>query len=158
MPEAKAKIIAGEKFEVSQPYEEGHTLSIIEAKVLNQVRSENIANNMRAAVKEAIFDGTLPAFKKDLAAYDAAYEFSTPSSGGGRTTMDPVEREARKLAREAIKNKLAAEGRKIGEVDKEKLAEVVEQVAMNEEILKAAKKIVNDRQKLADLSVGDLNI
>ena len=62
-----------------------------------------------------------------------------PSAGGGRKTMDPIEREARKLAREAIKGKLAEQGRKIGEVDKEKLAELVETVAMNEDILKAAK-------------------
>ena len=158
MPEAKMKIIAGEKFEVSQPYEEGHTLTIIEAKVLNQVRSENIANNMRKGVKEAVANDTLKEFTKELIKYDNVYEFAMPSAGGGRKTMDPVEREARKLAREAIKSKLLEQGRKIGEVDKEKLAELVETVAANDDILKAAKKICSDRKKLVDATVDALNI
>ena len=36
---------------IPQPYAEGHAISAIEAKVLNQVFAENIGNNVRAKVQ-----------------------------------------------------------------------------------------------------------
>ena len=43
----KSKIIDGLSFEISQPYAAGQTINEAEAKALNQVRSENIGNNLR---------------------------------------------------------------------------------------------------------------
>jgi hypothetical protein len=59
MPETKTKTIEGKNFEISQPYEEGHVITAIEARVLNQTRSENIGNNVRAKLKEAIEAGAV---------------------------------------------------------------------------------------------------
>lgn len=148
MPEAKTKIIAGHEFTISQPYEAGHTLTEVEAKVLNQVRSENIANNMRKAVKDAEAAGTLDEVRAKVAEYDAEYTFAMPSAGGSKRIVDPVEREARKLAREAIRAQLAKETppRKLKDVDPEKLEAAIEFVASKEEILKLARKAVKDRE------------
>lgn len=159
MPEPKEKIIAGHKFQVSQPYEAGHVLTEIEARVLNQVRSENIANNLRKAVKEAEANGTLDEIAKLVAEYDAQYQFTTPSEGGGRRTLDPVEREARSIAREAIKTKLAEQGRKIKDVDPAKLEEAIANlVETNEEIMKLATTRVKQRQKAIEGSLAGLEI
>lgn len=151
MPEAKSKIIAGHEFQISQPYEAGHTIDEVEAKVLNQVRGENIANNMRKAVKDAEAEGTLDAVAQKVAEYDAAYTFSMPSAGGTKRIVDPVEREARKLAREAIRASLANENppRKIKDIDPEKLEAAIETVAARDDILKLARKNVKDRESLA---------
>ena len=51
---AKTISIYDIEFKVPQPYSEGHVLTAIEAKQLNQVFAENIANNQRAAIKKAI--------------------------------------------------------------------------------------------------------
>ena len=92
----KSITIAGQSFEISEPYEAGHPLTDIEAKRLNQLRGENIANNMRKAVKEAVESGNLNQITKEIADYDATYEFTAVSAGGARR-MDPEEREARSL-------------------------------------------------------------
>src|SRR5690606_41737944 len=83
MPEPKDKIIAGHKFQVSQPYEAGHVLTEIEARVRSQLRAENIANNLLTAGKEARANGTLDEMAKLVAGYDAANGFTTPSEGSG---------------------------------------------------------------------------
>lgn len=160
-------MIQGEKFEVSQPYAAGHVLTEVEAKVLNQTRSENIRNNLAKLVKDA--KGEADALNPDqhaelqakIAEYDAEYTFSTPGTGGtAARRLDPVEREARTIAREAIKAKLAAEGRKLKDVDPEKLEAAIEHVASQENTLKIAKKRVAERQKaqselLDGLELGD---
>lgn len=150
MPEAKSKIIAGHEFQISQPYEAGYVLTEVDAKVLNQVRSENIANNMRKAVKEAEEAGTLSEVASKVAEYDAEYTFAMPSTGAAKRVVDPVEREARKLAREAIKAQLAKDGRKIKDIDAEKLETAIETVAAKDEILKLARKAVKDREATAN--------
>src|SRR5688572_6489425 len=107
MPEPKTKIIDGESFTISQPYEAGHACTDAEARALNQVRSENIGNNLRVMIKEAkekrdagdnsAYDGLAAA----VADYDAKYTFSMGGGGGGTSRkMDPIEREARSLATE----------------------------------------------------------
>ena len=151
-PTKKTITIAGEQFEVSLPYAEGHACTAAEAKALNQVRSENIRNNMSKIVKEAKENGDLNGATAKVAEYDTGYEFTLASVGGGRK-MDPVEKEARVLARDAIRQKLADEGRKISEVPKEKLAEAIAKVAETDDFVKAAKKRVADRAKLAESSL-----
>ncbi len=156
MTETKSVTIAGESFDVNQPYAEGHALTAIEAKVLNQTRNENIRNNMAKAVKTAKEDGSFDpkAMQAAVTAYDTEYTFATPGAGGTRRTMDPVEREARKIARELIKAKLSEQGTKIGDVDKDALAAKVEEWADHPDIVKEAKSVIAKRAKLADLDLG----
>ena len=69
MAESKTINIYDEEFTVSTPYAEGHVITAAEAKALNQVRAENIANNFRAKIKAAKEDGTLDKVRADLATY-----------------------------------------------------------------------------------------
>lgn len=168
MAENKTITVQGEQFEVSQPYAAGHTCTEAEAKALNQVRAENIANNMRSKVKAALDGGegapSLDSVRSDFAKYDSEYEFTLASVGGGRTPVDPVEREARKIARELLKDHLAKTGQgKITELEKneeakEKIAAKIAEIASsNEQVLDLAKKRVKEQEKLkkamADVSI-----
>lgn len=171
MPELKTKVIAGEPFQVSAPYAEGHVLTAIEAKVLNQVRAENIGNNLRETVKDAItkrdagdasdFEG----LAKIVADYDAEYTFSTPGAGGGARKLDPVEREAKSLAEAYVREDLKKKGRTWKQVPDnmteeqwiEKRDATVEKLMGDETILKLAKERVNKKAKAAEaIDVGDL--
>jgi len=150
--------ISGETFDVSEPYEEGHRISAVEAKVLNQTRAENIGNNFRAEVKKARENGQgLEELRDKLAEYDSQYTFSM--GGSARQPVDPVEREARKIARDAIRAQLASEGRKIKDVDAERLEAAIDQVAFQDDVLKLAKKRVADlKRNVAAVALGDLGL
>lgn len=152
------KTINGQQFEISAPYAEGHTITAIEARVLNQTRAENIGNNTRAKVKE-MQDAN--ASEQEIAEYvstvDTEYQFTAAGVSSSRK-LDPVEREAVKLARELIKGKLAETGRKItvapeGLTQEEwddKVTAEVERVAADENIIKVAQKNVAAKQKQAE--------
>lgn len=163
----KEKIINGLAFLVAQPYAAGHTLTEIEAKVLNQVRSENIGNNLRKAVKEAQ-DAGKPEdeIKALVAAYDAEYVFTAAGDGSGRIVLDPIEREARNIAKDIIKEKLAGMGRKLSTIPEghtkeswaEKLEENISKVAAQEAVLKAAKKAVDEKKKRTEALAEGLDL
>lgn len=152
------KTINGLQFEISAPYTEGHVITAIEARVLNQTRSENIGNNARAKIKE-MQDAN--ASEQEITDYvssvDAEYQFTAAGVSSSRK-LDPVEREAVKLARELIKGKLAETGRKItvapeGTTQEEwddKVTAEVERVAADEQIIKVAQKNVAAKQKQAE--------
>lgn len=151
------KTINGLQFEISEPYAEGHTCSAIEARVLNQTRSENIGNNTRAKIKE-MQEGD--ASEQDIYDYvagvDSEYVFTAAGVSASRK-LDPVEREANKIARELLKSHLAASGRKLtvapeGLTEDEwddKVSAEVERIAALDEVLKAAKKNVDAKNKQA---------
>lgn len=157
MSEQKTILIDGEQFTVNAPYAEGHQINAAEAKVLNQTRAENIGNNFRKAVKEAKEKGeSLDAVRSKLAEYDAAYEFTL--GGVTRQAIDPVEREARAIAKEAIRAKLAKDGRKIKDVPEEKLEAAIEQLIGTEQILKLAKQRVAAKKKVQEVELGDIGL
>jgi hypothetical protein len=164
MPDTKTKMIAGEAFEISQPYAAGHVLNEAEAKTLNQVRSENIGNNVREKVKELLESGKLDEAKALVAEKDASYEF-TLASASTSVKLDPVEREARSIAKDIVKAKLAEKGLKWavppeGETKEswaEKLEANVEKFATNEAVLKEAKKAVEAKKKRLD-ALGSLDV
>lgn len=164
------KLIAGESFEISAPYAEGHVLTAAEAKALNQTRSENIGNNLRETVKDAIAkrDAGDPSAFNELPAlvakYDSEYNFSMGGSGVSTRKLDPVEREAKKIADETIRADLAKKGRKISDVPEgltkeqwqEKLDTVREQLMAREDVVKLAKKRVAEKQKIAENGIEGL--
>lgn len=159
--------IHDQTFQVSAPYAEGHTLTAIEAKVLNQVRAENVANNFRKRVKAAV-EGTpmkeggevesLDAVKAAFAEYDSKYTFAMPGSGARSEPIDPVEREARKIARQAIKDALAAQGRKLKEIDEDTLEAAIDRAAEQEDIVKEAKRRVKSQKAAADATLASLGL
>lgn len=158
MPDAKTKTIEGRNFEISQPYEEGHVITAIEARVLNQTRSENIGNNVRAKLKEAIEAGQSDAELAALVAeVDANYAF-TAAGTRAAARLDPYEREARKIARELLKNHLAESGRKLTVAPEgttqeewdERIEAEVERISTDTSVLEAAKKEVDAKKRRAD--------
>lgn len=142
--------IAGTIFEIALPYAAGHVLTDGEAKALNQTFCENVRNNMAKKVKD---EG---ATAEDVAAYAAGYEFTITSGGGGSRTVDPVEREAKRLAKEAIKAALAKAGHKLTDVPKEALDTKIEEMAAQPRYQKQAKENLEKQQKLAAEDLGDL--
>lgn len=150
----KTILIDGEQFTITAPYVEGHQINAAEAKSLNQTRAENIGNNFRKQVKEAKEKGeSLDAVRTALAEYDASYVFTL--GGVTRVAVDPVEREARKIALAAIKNKLAKEGRSIKDVDEAKLEAAVEKVMLQDDVIKLAKQRVAQAKKVQDIELGE---
>lgn len=185
----KTITIQGEAFEVTQPYAAGHVATEAEAKALNQVRAENIRNNMAAKIKAALkaagkttqadeegnevemqnplSDEALGELVAAVAEYDASYEFTLASVGGGRASRDPVEIEATKIAKASIVAQLRSKGRTLKSVTHdengneieggaERLAEAIAKVAAREDVVKAAKKAVADRNKLASADIDEL--
>lgn len=162
MSETKSKLIAGEAFTISTPYSAGHVLTEVEAKVLNQVRAENIGNNMREVVKEALElkekgDSTkYDQLASVIASYDSEYTFSM--GGGGTSRLDPVEREAKSLAESYVREDLKKKGRKWAQVPEglteeawvEKRTAVVEALMQKDEIIALAKKRVKEKTKVSD--------
>lgn len=156
--ETKTKTIEGKNFEISQPYQEGHTISAIEARVLNQTRSENIGNNVRAKLKAAIEEGQGDdALAALVAEVDSAYEF-TAAGTRAAAKLDPYEREARKMARELLRAHLAESGRKLTvapdgvtqEEWDEKIEAELDRISTIDSVIDAAKKEVDARKKRAD--------
>lgn len=165
----KTKTINGLSFEVEQPFIEGHVLTEAEARALNQTRSENVGNNVRTKVKEMQDAGKELA---EIAAYvteiDTAYVFTLASVSASRK-LDPVEREARNIARELLKAHLATSGRKLttapegltAEEWADKVEAETDRIAASESVVKQASKNVNAKKKAAETlleSIGGVSV
>ena len=152
------KMINGIAFEINAPYAEGHVVNAAEARVLNQTRSENIGNNLRAKLKELAEAGSpveeLQALVTDL---DSRYEFTLAEARASRQ-LDPVEKEALKIAKEALKNHLAETGRKLNVAPEgysedewaDKIEAELDRIVNTETVLKIARERVKAKQKQAD--------
>ena len=166
-PTSKDISIHDQTFTVRAPYQEGQSLSAIEAKVLNQTRAENVANNFRKRIKAAL-EGvalkegaeieTFDAVKAAMAAYDETYTFAMPSSGSTKEPLDPVEREALRIARDTIKKALADGGRKLKDIEEDKLEAAILALSEREDVVKEAKRRVSASKKVADETLAGLGI
>lgn len=159
--------VQGVTVSVAQPYAPGHVITEAEAKALNQVRAENIANNVRKAVteiieaaggKEALTDEHRAQVQALVAEKDAAYVFTLASVGGGRESLDPLTKECRSVARAFLTAKLKEKGltqKKYNEANGEDAfdSKVIE-IADHPEIVKMAKKNLAARESLAN--IGDI--
>jgi len=153
--------IEGLTFEVSAPYAEGHTVTEAEAKALNQMRKENIGNNVRKAIKD--LKGDAESFTDEQAAEaanivaekDASYEFTLSAARG--SSKDPLEVMATRLAREYVNGQIQAKGETVKaykEANEERYDELVAQVAENPQIVELAKERIAQRDALANISLG----
>ena len=86
---------------------------------LNQVRAENVRNNCAKKVKTATADlaegaeitsEAMAALSAEVAAYDSAYVFNMATVSAAARVVDPVEREAIKLARANVTALLKEKG------------------------------------------------
>lgn len=154
---AKTISIHDEAFDVTTPYAEGAVLTAADAKVLNQTRAENIANNFRKRIKDAKDKGEdLSPIRAEFADYDAKYNFSM--GGGPRApSMDPVEREARAIVKRAIVAQAREKGKSLKDLDAAKVEANIEANWQNDAVIKLARKTVKDRsQKLVETNVDEL--
>jgi hypothetical protein len=160
----KTVIISGQSFELASPYNEGHVLTAAEANAMNQLRHENIRNNVAKAVKEAYeldTEEAIIAVLEKVAAYDAEYAFRISGTGGSSTRLDPVEREARAIAKAGILNHLQKSGRNFKSVPVDmtteewdaKIEAQINILATSDQVLEAARQaIVEKKNRLNSLS------
>lgn len=142
---ARKNITINDKpFTVPQPFAEGHVLTANEASALNQVLSENVRNNIAPRIKkgEEINQASVDE-------YVAKYEFGIRSV----STTDPVQKEMRKLAEEALNKKLAASGHSKSKLTKEQYNEMVDAIISEhqEKLYQRAVQIIEFRSADIDL-------
>lgn len=166
MSDLKTITIHGEAFEVPAPYQAGHTVSEIEASVLNQVRAENIANNFRAKIRAAL-DSDDPGnavgeLRDEFTEYAAAYEFTAAGVRRAATPVDPVAKEAMKIARQIVVAKIKEDKgmtlKKYLESDpkhQELFDANVEKVAENAKVVALAKKRVKEAAEIASIELAE---
>lgn len=175
-PEARqAIVIQGYDFTIPAPYAEGHALTANEAAAFNQLYAENIRNNSASRIKAAkeaaekqgvefsldtwmVGEGedavTLRASIED---YAAGYEF-----GARRTStkepVDPVQREAFRIAKEVVSKQLSDKGIKQKDLAEGVYDAHVETVSKLEKVQKLAAKRVKEREGLLgeDFDLGDI--
>ena len=129
--------IQGYSFDIMEPYKDGDKMDGVAARALNQLRAENIGNNLRKTVQaliekqpqvplrdangnarvdadgkpvtepERLSDEQLVELQAELTSYDEGYTLDM--ARGGRTT-DPVEKMARDIARALLAQTVKAQG------------------------------------------------
>lgn len=172
VPEPKNFSILDVDFTVSMPYEAGYgPITEAEARVLNQTRKENLSNNFRAQV-QAFKDGaegalaTVEELQAKFAELDSGYVFTIANTGTASRKLDPVEREARNIARDLLKQALAAEGQKYKEApegtsqeDWDAFIEAkLDEIAGMDEVVKTAKATVKARQGAGKITLAGLGL
>lgn len=166
--------VGGHALEVRQPYAAGHVLTENEARTLNQTFLENVRNNTAGKLKSAEtawakdaanagkpFPGHTQETLDSLKAYADTYEFGAVAARS--EPVDPIEKEAFKIAREAIRTALADNKKedgtpapiKVKDLPEGKFEEMVEAVAAQPDIVKEAKRRVTAKNAIgADFLAG----
>lgn len=158
---------------VPQPYSAGaRELTEGEANALNQTIAENLSNNLRKKLVEGFSEGegdarTTRPFTSEEAQtlvdeYLADYEIGVRRAGSGeRQVTDPVEREARKIARQKAVEMIKAQGGKQADFDLGPIVDAIYEA--NRDLLMAeGKKIVKAleaaRNKGSDLDLTAIDL
>lgn len=145
---------------VPQPYAVGpHELTAGEASALNQTIAENLSNNLRAKLTDGNPDESDRAWTAEEAQaivdkYLEEYEIGVRRAGSGSARVtDPVEREARKIARAKAVALVKENGGKPSDYD---LDPIIDQIFdANRDLLMAeGAKIVKANEKARAASDG----
>lgn len=160
--------VKGIIFEAPAKYQEGDTLSKNEAKALNQMRMENLRNNFASKVEkaqeeaggEAIPDDVLSTLHSEFADYAAKYEFSGQRQL--RAPVDPIQRTARSLAKDAIKTAIQSQGGKVSDLADGQMDAMVDALLAQAEnpvtvsIMEEAKRRASAMKGVADAGLADI--
>lgn len=164
--------IQGFEFSIPARYAEGHTLTANEASAMNQLFAENVRNNAASKIKKAKAEaeeanvefsldadrgedaGTL---RQEIQAYAESYEFGARVARASEP-VDPVQKEAYRIAVELVNGKLREGGVKKKDLADGVFDETVEKVMAGEKVQKLAAKRVKEREALAaeDFDISDL--
>jgi hypothetical protein len=124
-PQRKIKA-QGHIVSVPEPFAEGHSVSVAEANVLNQVFAENLRNNIATKIKAAAEAGeplSDEQVQELFTEYATQYEFGIRSVA---EPVDPVEKEARSLARTAVNAALRKQNIKVSDLEDGKHDELID--------------------------------
>jgi hypothetical protein len=168
-------VIQGYDFTIPAPYGEGHTLTANEASALNQLYAENVRNNSASRIKAAkeaaekagtefsldtsmVGEGDdAVTLRASIEEYAANYEF-----GARRTStkepVDPVQREAFRIAKEVVSKQLSDKGIKQKDLADGVYDSHVESVSKLDKVQRLAAKRVKEREGLLgeDFDLGDI--
>lgn len=150
--------ISGLVFQSPNRYAEGHVLTSGEASAMNQLLSENLRNNFATQVKKAQTEGeaAIAALPTAFTSYAEGYEFSGKRRASAG--VDPIEREARKLAKADLLAALRGKGVKISDYPEDLLEEKVKTlVASRPKYMETAKARLDLLNKLASDSMDVLD-
>lgn len=168
----RERVINGQLLSVPQPYVAGQTITEGEASALNQVLCENVSNNLRQKIKDGVTEGegdsattreyTDAEAQALVDEYLAKYEMGVRQVGSGSSrVVDPIEREARKLAKAKATEIVKAKGLKTKDVNMDEIAEVLFE-NNKDALLAEGKKIVAAAEKAkkatSELDVAGLSI
>ncbi len=138
--------IQDETYQLPVPFIAGHVCTANEAAALNQLLTENTRNNFAARVRQAksVEGGPLPS-QADFDAYVIDYEFGIR----GGNIKDPLEREARAIAKTLLEEKLRKQGKKTSAIDSETWQELINGAMEKhgDELRKRAAPILAARKK-----------
>lgn len=152
--------IAGKTFQVPLRYEEGHAINAAEARALNQTFMENLGNNIRKKVKDAIEAGSFDqeAFQDQLEAMAEKYEFFGRSGGGGGGgRRDPVMAEAVEIALGKVKDAIKANGLNLKDYPAKQLRDLARNlVDKDPAYLETARENVARNQATASASLDSI--
>jgi hypothetical protein len=138
-------------------YQTGHVCSDVEANALNQTRAEGIRNNLAKEVKAVLeiagkdaegnqrelSETAIANLQEKINSYSRSYVFSS----GGRTS-DPIQKEAKSIAKQILEGKLADQGVSLKDYPKDKFAANLEKIMAMDAVQKRATKTVADSRKL----------
>lgn len=156
------RTIAGIELQVIQPFAEGQPLTAATAAMLNQTLAENFSNNTRKAITELGENPDVAKAQALLDEYMTKYQPGVRSSGSGEARVtDPVEREARKLARAKAEAHVISKGLKPRDVDMKDLTEKVFD-KYRDQFMAGGKKVVAQleaaKKAAGEFSLDDLEI
>lgn len=153
--------LQGHTVAVPVPFAEGYVLRENDANALNQVYAENIRNNIASQVRRTKEqegrDLTTAEIQTALDEYVQTYDFGMRVAGSGpRAPADPIEAEALRLAKEAVKTALRNRGVKLKEMEPGQINDLAQQVlGKNPQLRDTARANVEARKDL--LSEIDLS-
>ena len=157
-------------FECAAPYAEGHVLTKAEAGVLNQTRAENLRNNFASVIKAKqkalseeepprteLSEDELADLREQFAAYESEYEFQGKRTS--RAPVDPVKREANKMARDAINAALRERDINPKDLVAGKMEELISQyLEKNPDVLEEAKRRVETVRAAASAALDGVDL
>jgi len=156
--------IQGMEFTAPAPYAEGHPLSAAEAVVLNQTFGENLRNNFAKRVKDAkdkagegkeLDAAAVKSLVDEFAAYAEEYEFAGKRRGG-TSKLDPVTREARKIAKGIVLEALKKKDMDVKTLPEGKLEELISlTIEKRPSITEEAQRRIDAAKAVAQEALGD---
>lgn len=149
-------------FLVGSPFAEGHKLTANEAEALNQLRAENIRNNVKKLVDratkqlppgEVLAPAELSELNDRVARYISGYEFGSGSSPNGGVRQTAFEAELRSIASDRLDTQLRAAGVALSP---EAYEAEIEKITREAEVIDEARARLAVRREVSAQALQDL--